>query len=118
MLKNLLLIFSYVVIVTIAQILLKMAMNNFSDKAINADFFLCAIMTPKVIIGMFLYALSFLIWLVVLSKVEITFAYPLLSLSVILVAVISWLFMEETFNLYRISGMILTIFGAWLVVRS
>lgn len=118
MLKNLLLISLYIVCVTMAQILLKVAMKQLPVKNISIDFFLTAFMSPKIIIGMVLYALSFIIWLVVLSKMEITFAYPLLSVSVILVAVVSWLFMGETFNYFRLSGIILTIMGTWFVIKS
>lgn len=118
MLKNLLLISEYVICVTIAQLLLKLAMNNLALKRIDYNFFKIALLSPQVLIGLFLYALSFLTWLVILSKMELTFAYPLLSLSVVLVAIVSWVFMGETFNIYRFSGMILTILGAWLIVKS
>jgi drug/metabolite transporter (DMT)-like permease len=113
-------IFLYIVCVTFAQVLLKIAMTRDMsfNESINFSFFYNALSNLKVISGLILYGLSFLIWLIVLNRVEITFAYPLLSLSVIFVAIISWVFIGETFNYYRLIGMILTILGCWLVIKS
>jgi len=118
MIRNLTLIFAYVVCVTIAQILMKMGMNQLAGLHVDVQFFKAVVSSPKAVSGVFLYAVAFIIWLIVLSRMELTFAYPLLSLSVVFVAIISWIFMEETFNISRLFGMFLTILGAWLVVRS
>lgn len=118
MTKNLLLIFQYVIFVTIAQILLKASINQLDLARVDIRFFQSIFTSPRVLIGLCLYGLSLIVWLIILSRMELTFAYPLLSLSVVFVSIISWLFMEETFNAYRLSGMILTIVGAWLIVKS
>jgi drug/metabolite transporter (DMT)-like permease len=118
MLRNLTLLFGYISCVTLAQILLKISMNQLAMARVNLQFFQSVFSSPRVLIGVVLYALSFIIWLVVLTRMELTFAYPLLSLSVVLVAIISWFFMGETFNIYRLFGMVLTILGAWLIVKS
>lgn len=118
MLRNLTLLFGYIICVTLAQILLKTSMNQLAMARVNLQFFQSVFSSPRVLTGIVLYVLSFIIWLVVLTRMELTFAYPLLSLSVVLVAIISWFFMGETFNVYRLSGMVLTILGAWLIVKS
>ena len=118
MVKNLLLIFIYILCVTTAQLLLKISMMNMGMVKIDINFFVNSFSDVRIIAGTFLYCVSFIIWIITLNRVEITFAYPLLSLSVVLVAVISWLFFNETFNMIRLSGIALTIMGAWLVVKS
>ena len=118
MVKNLLLIFIYILCVTTAQLLLKISMMNMGMVKIDINFFVKSFSDVRIIAGTFLYCVSFIIWIITLNRVEITFAYPLLSLSVVLVAVISWLFFNETFNMIRLSGIALTIMGAWLVVKS
>lgn len=118
MVKNLLLIFIYILCVTTAQLLLKISMMNMGMVKIDINFFVKSFSDVRIIAGTFLYGVSFIIWIITLNRVEITFAYPLLSLSVVLVAVISWLFFNETFNMIRLSGIALTIMGAWLVVKS
>lgn len=118
MVKNLLLIFIYILCVTTAQLLLKISMMNMGMVKIDINFFVKSFSDVRIIAGTFLYCVSFIIWIITLNRVEITFAYPLLSLSVVLVAIISWLFFNETFNMIRLSGIALTIMGAWLVVKS
>lgn len=118
MIKNLLLIFGYILCVTVAQLILKTAMSEMFNVKIDYQFIINVIKNPRIIIGLFLYALSFFIWIIVLSRVEITFAYPLLSLSVVFVAIVSWTMLGETFNVSRLAGMMLTMAGAWLVIQS
>jgi len=118
MIKKLSLIFLYIVCVSIAQILLKIAMSNMNGMKINVDFFSSSIRDYKVILGMFLYGMSFILWMIILSRMEITFAYPLLSISVIVVSIVAWIFFDESFSIMRLFGIILTITGAWLVVKS
>ncbi len=118
MVKNLFLIFGYILCVTTAQLILKSTMSEMFNARIDLNFIYTVFKNPRVLFGLFLYSLSFIIWIIVLSRVEITYAYPLLSLSVVLVAVVSWTMLGETFNISRLAGIMLTIVGAWLVIQS
>ena len=51
MFKNLLLIFQYIICATIAQLLLKLAMNNLALKKIDYNFFKVALLSPQVLLG-------------------------------------------------------------------
>lgn len=77
-----------------------------------------ALTTPLVLLGITLYVLNFLSWLMVLSRVDLTFAYPLLSLAVLVVAFISWGLGWEAFSLQRLIGTILVLFGSWMILRT
>ncbi|HNT30645.1 MAG TPA: hypothetical protein PKL83_06870 [bacterium] len=72
---------------------------------------------PAILLGEFLYGMSAILWLVVLSKINLSIAYPMLSLGYILVLGISaWLF-HEPVQAINIVGVILICGGVVLVSR-
>jgi multidrug transporter EmrE-like cation transporter len=56
--------------------------------------------------------------LVVLSKVQLSYAYPFLSLAYVVVGLYSWFFFGEDINLARIAGFGLIIAGTVLIAQS
>jgi multidrug transporter EmrE-like cation transporter len=66
--------------------------------------------------GMLLFVISFLFYLFVLSKLRLNFAYPVMvSVGIILVAIGSWFFLGEYLSWRQIIGVILIIFGIFLL---
>lgn len=70
-----------------------------------------------VISGFILFALGAILWLVVLSKVEVSYAYPIGSLGYILLLFASWLFLGETIPLSRWIGVLLICLGIFFIAR-
>lgn len=70
------------------------------------------------IAGMGCYAISIGLWLVVLGKLEVSIAYPLLSIGYVITAVIGFFFMHEDVNLLRIAGLSMIIIGICVISRS
>lgn len=68
--------------------------------------------------GLFLYGISFLLWVKVLTKLELSYAYPLVSLAYVLIMLVSWLAFKESLSIYRLLGTFLIILGVVLVARS
>lgn len=68
--------------------------------------------------GLFLYGISFLLWVKVLTKLELSYAYPLVSLGYVLVVVCSYFLFHESISLQRVCGIIVIIAGVVLVARS
>lgn len=68
--------------------------------------------------AMFCYAVSILMWMVVLSKVEVSFAYPFLSIGYVVAAVVGYYFFGESLTLTRIMGIIVICIGVYLISRS
>lgn len=68
--------------------------------------------------GMSLYAVSIGLWIAVLGKVEVSVAYPLLSLGYIITAVIGYFFLHENVNLIRIVGLTTICVGVVIISRS
>ena len=64
------------------------------------------------------YAVSILLWMSVLSKVEVSFAYPFLSIGYIFAAVIGYMVFNENLSMTRIAGIIVICIGVILISRS
>jgi drug/metabolite transporter (DMT)-like permease len=68
--------------------------------------------------GLACYGVSVLFWLAVLSKTQVSVAYPMLSIGYVIAAILGYLFLNETFGLMRIGGIALICMGVLLVARS
>ena len=68
--------------------------------------------------GLCCYVVSVGIWLLVLSRVEVSYAYPFLSVGYIVTACAGWFFFQENLSITRLLGIVVICFGVWLITRS
>jgi drug/metabolite transporter (DMT)-like permease len=69
--------------------------------------------------GAALYVVSFLIWMVILTRHDLTFAYPTaIGLTLIFSSLAASFLLGETLSLARLGGMILIFIGILFVVRT
>jgi len=68
--------------------------------------------------GLLCYVVSVAVWLLVLSRVEVSFAYPLLSVGYIVNAVAGYYLFQENLSLTRITGILIICVGVYFVTRS
>ena len=68
--------------------------------------------------AMLCYAVSIVIWMVVLSKVEVSYAYPFLSIGYVLSAVVGYFWFSESISPIRIVGIVVICVGVVLISRS
>ena len=73
---------------------------------------------PWVFFGLFTFVISMMSHLYVLSKVELSFVYPFLSLAFVAVAVGSWVFFAEDINALRIVGIGFICIGTVLIAQG
>lgn len=71
-----------------------------------------------ILIGLGCYVLSVLIWLVVLSRVEVSLAYPMVSIGYIFAAIAGWYFFDESLTALRIGGIFVIILGVYMVSKT
>ena len=71
-----------------------------------------------VIAGLTCYVVSVAVWLLVLSRVEVSFAYPLLSVGYIVNAVGGYYLFQENLSVPRITGIVIICVGVFFVTRS
>ena len=77
-----------------------------------------AISNKFVVLGFLCYAISAASWLVILSRVELSYAYPLISIGYILVMILSKYLFNETITGLRIAGTLAVCAGVFLITRS
>lgn len=76
------------------------------------------ITNPFIIIGLCCYIISVIIWLLVLSRVPVSFAYPMLSLGYILNAIAAHYWFHEELNFTKIAGIFVIMGGVYLISRQ
>lgn len=64
------------------------------------------------------YILSIALWLVVLSKVDVSYAYPFLSIGYVLSAIAGYFLFSEHITPIRIAGIVVICIGVILISRS
>lgn len=102
------------------QTYLKLGLNRLSpdDKAVLTSFVREAALTWQVWLGLLLFVGSVGIWMLVLANNDLSWGYPILGLSYVLVALSGWLVFGEQINAQRAVGIALVIIGAVVVGRS
>jgi drug/metabolite transporter (DMT)-like permease len=71
-----------------------------------------------ILAGLTCYVVSVIVWIIGLSRVDVTIAYPLLSLGYILNALGAWYFLGEVMSFQRILAISIIIIGVALLIRS
>ena len=106
----------------IAQFALKAGMSGDGVKAILAQPFgiralLAVLLNKYVVLGFSLYGLGAVVWLAVLSKWDVSKAYPLVGLGFVLTAAIGWMTGEDV-TVLRMVGVGLVCAGIFCVGAS
>jgi len=99
----------------VGQVILKLGADklgnlSFAGRALVSDL-LRIIKTPEIIFGMLFFGFSSLLWIKVLTRMDLSRAYPLVSISYIIVAVLSYLILREQFTVQKIIGIAVIITG-------
>jgi multidrug transporter EmrE-like cation transporter len=105
-----------------AQILMKTGTNSigyFDFSAANIVPIGWKLATEPHIIGaMCCYVLGVIIWILALSRVQVSIAYPLLSMGYVVNAVAAWYLFNESFNPTKVIGMGVIIMGVVIISRA
>jgi multidrug transporter EmrE-like cation transporter len=105
-----------------AQLLLKTGMNqigHFEFSVANlVPISLKVMVNLPIMVGLFAYVLSVGVWLLVLSRVQVSFAYPMLSIGYIVSAVAAYYLLGEDLSALRIAGIVVIMAGVFLVSQS
>ncbi len=105
-----------------AQIMLKRGMlsvGGFSmDGGALIDFLVKTFLNPYVFMGLCTFVVSMISHLLVLSKVELSFAYPFLSLAYVIVAAYAFFVFQEDVGALRLGGIALICVGTVLIAQS
>lgn len=105
-----------------AQLLLKAGTNSVGAFAFSRDNILPVgwqlASEPHIIAGMSCYVFSVVVWVLALSRVEVSIAYPMVSIGYLLNAIAAWYFFGEAVSVTRLVGIGVIILGVFIVARS
>ncbi len=71
-----------------------------------------------IIAALFCYALSVVIWILALSRVPVSIAFPMLSMAYVVNAVAAYYLLGEGFNPTKLAGMTVIIVGVIIISRA
>ena len=73
---------------------------------------------PHIIGGIACYVVSLVAWIMALSRVEVSVAYPMLSIGYVVNAIGAWYLFGEPLSAMRVIGVGFIICGVFIVARS
>lgn len=109
-----------ILLAVVGQLLMKKGMMIFGTFPVSQLLYkiIPMFLNPYVFFGFASFGLSSIFWLVVLSRLELSLVYPMVSVAYILVAIASWFFFRENVTLVRWLGILVIVMGVFLISRS
>ena len=105
-----------------AQLLLKAGTNSVGVFAFSSENLVPVgwklATEPHIIGGVGCYVISVIVWIMALSRVEVSIAYPMLSIGYAVNALAAWYLFGEAVTLTRLAGIGVIIVGVYIVARS
>ncbi len=117
---NLLWIFLSVMLAAVGQLLLKkgmMAYGAVSMAKIWAEL-VRVFMVPYVVFGLISFVSSAILWLSIVSRNDVTYAYPMASLGYVVVLIVSAIWFNEPVTSVRVLGVLLICLGVFAITRT
>jgi drug/metabolite transporter (DMT)-like permease len=118
--KSLILFMSAITLEVMATVLFKKGTNRLANSIrqgwlSHIDNIINALRTKEIALGIFLYAIEYVLWIAFLASVDISKAFPLSSVQIVLILLASRIILKEHINQYRWLGATLIIVGIYLV---
>jgi multidrug transporter EmrE-like cation transporter len=105
-----------------AQLLLKAGTNRVGEFAFAIDNLVPIgarlALNPFILGGLACYVVSVVVWILALSRVPVSVAYPMLSIGYIVNAIAAWMLFGESLGAQKLVGIGFIVIGVWLVARS
>lgn len=100
-----------------AQLAMKRGMSAPAGADLGATY-LHALGSPLVWLGLVLYGASAVLWLWVLSRLDVSLAYPLVSLGFVVTFVLGVWWLGEPFSWLRVAGCTLIVLGVAVLAKA
>lgn len=117
---NYLLIVSSVFLNCLAQLFMRKGMLDIGQITFSniSDNLTCMLANLWLWGALACYGVSVLLWIMVLSRVPVSLAFPLGSIGYVFVAIIGYLWIGESLDIYKISGILIICFGIFVLSKS
>lgn len=112
-------ILASVLLVNLGNLVAKYGLQQtgFSSNALVSSY-ISFFTNPFVLLGIASVGMSSIFWLAALSKADLSYAYPMISMGYIITAVASWMFFEENLTIIRMAGIFIICSGVFLMSKS
>ena len=108
-----------ITLASLGQISWKWGMNiEGAVTKLDLDTLMSMIMNPYVILGLVMYGLGTFCWLIALSRRDLSYVYPFIALTFIIVLLASKFLFNEDLPMLRIFGTLIVVFGILVIVRT
>ena len=77
-----------------------------------------AVTNAPIIAGLGCYVISVAVWILALTRVDVSVAYPMLSIGYVINAAAAAALFAEQLSVQRVAGIGVIVVGCWLVARS
>ncbi|QQS14072.1 MAG: EamA family transporter [Rhodospirillales bacterium] len=81
----------------------------------DAPTLVAQLLRPTTILGLFLYGAAAFAYLIAIRRIPVSIAFPSVSLSYVIVAVLAWTMFGEPLTALKIGGLVLICAGVWLI---
>ncbi len=119
---SLALILAGVLLNAVAQLLLKAGTNAVGHFEFHTNNLipigLKLAFQPYILSGMLCYGVSLVIWIMALSRVPVSIAYPMLSIGYVINAIVAWHWFGEALAAQKMLGIGFIVVGVLLITRS
>ena len=118
--KSLMLFVSAITLEVMATVLFKKGTSRLANSLrkgwlSHLDNIMNALRTKEIALGIFLYAIEYVLWIAFLAAIDISKAFPLSSVQIVLIILASRIILKEHINQYRWLGATLIIAGIYFV---
>ena len=118
--KSLMLFVSTITLEVMATVLFKKGTSRLANSLrkgwlSHLDNIMNALRTKEIALGIFLYAIEYVLWIGFLAAIDISKAFPLSSVQIVLILLASRIILKEHINQYRWLGATLIIAGIYFV---
>ncbi|MDP4030931.1 MAG: EamA family transporter [Patescibacteria group bacterium] len=107
------LIFVPIILAALGQLILKAGMNQ-----VGKFDFVRSFTNPLVLLGLAFYGVSLILWMMVLTRENLSFVYPLVAFSYVLTVTLSRFVLHEPVPSLRWLGLAVIVAGILLVAKS
>ena len=111
-----------IVFTVYGQLIIKQQVNTveeFPQKMSLIPFYIRFILTrPLVLSGFICAVLASICWIGALSKFELSYIYPFMSLNFVIVVALSILLFNENINVYKVFGLLIICIGVFIVSKG
>ena len=108
-----------IILASSGQILWKIGMSDIGPlSSVTLSTAWAVVINPWVIGGLICYGLSTIFWLIALSRADLSYVYPFIALTFVIIFTASYLLFHEQISIQRISGAVIIIIGILVLVRG